>query len=325
MGAVHLINPMLNANGGAEWRTRELQRLLSRHEPTTIWSELELQDWHRDIGVRRIEPWRMRFPRSGVLVFVGAYFWVGNWIRMCRPRKVVVIVNTPTVEVVQAFLNRLRTMLGRQEDQLYFASEWLARRMGHAPRTMPSPIDIDRFHPSKRGKPFGESPFTVGRLSRDVAEKHHEDDPALYRELARRGFRVRILGGTCLASKMAGDTRNIELLPEGHEAADSFLSTLDALVYRTSVDYVEPHGRIVQEAMATGIPVCCGPSGGFTEYVVEGEHGHIFRTNQEAIERLEALRADPGLCAAYGRNARTHVETLFSHAACRSWLEPILN
>ena len=55
-------------------------------------------------------------------------------------------------------------------------------------------------------------PFTVGRVSRDALDKHHPEDPALYRMLASRGLRVRIMGGTCLASALVG-VEGVELLP----------------------------------------------------------------------------------------------------------------
>ncbi len=62
--------------------------------------------------------------------------------------------------------------------------------------------------------------FTVGRVSRDFLDKHHPD-LALYRMLASRGIRVRIMGGTCLAPGLGGEP-GIELLPAGLSLCRSF-------------------------------------------------------------------------------------------------------
>ena len=63
------------------------------------------------------------------------------------------------------------------------------------------------------------------------------------------------MGGTVLRRYFppAVPTPGLELLPSGIEDAASFLRTLDAFYYRTSPHWPEAAGRVVAEAMATGL------------------------------------------------------------------------
>jgi hypothetical protein len=61
----------------------------------TLWSEYEPvpKSAHR-YPVKRIDPKRLRFPKTGTFVFVGVYFPVGAWIRHARPRRTILVFNT---------------------------------------------------------------------------------------------------------------------------------------------------------------------------------------------------------------------------------------
>jgi glycosyltransferase involved in cell wall biosynthesis len=142
----------------------------------------------------------------------------------------------------------------------------------------------------------------VGRLSRDVIEKHDPQDAAVYRMLAARGCRVRIMGGTCLAPWLHG-VDGVDLLPACAEPAEQFLRTLDIFFYRTG-SFVEPYGRVVLEAMASGLPVVVSAEGGFAEQIQQGEHGLLVGTQEAAVRALELLVARPELRRQLGDAAR---------------------
>ena len=112
----------------------------------------------------------------------------------------------------------------------------------------------------------------------------------------------------------------LELLPQGQFAAEEFLQTLDAFYYRTG-SHVETFGRVVFEAMACGLPVVCHSQGGYADHIRHGENGFLFETTQQAARILADLKADPGLRATVGREARRTVEQLFSPQALRQRLD----
>ncbi len=129
---------------------------------------------------------------------------------------------------------------------------------------------------------------------------------------------MRILGGTVLLRHFSPSRpeAGVELLPTGTEEASAFLRTLDAFVYRTSPMLVETSGRVVAEAMATGIPVICSRETGFSELVTDGIDGFLFDPDDDASlhARLEVLRADRGLRASIGGAARCKAEACFGPA-----------
>jgi glycosyltransferase involved in cell wall biosynthesis len=143
--------------------------------------------------------------------------------------------------------------------------------------------------------------FTVGRVSRDAPDKHHPDDPGLYRMLASRGLRVRIMGGTCLAAALAG-VEGVELLPAGAEAAPDFYRSLDAFFYRTGTS-TEAYGRVVVEAMAAGLPVVAHEHGGYAEVMRDGVSGFLIRSQEDAYDAVMALQASRALCLQAGQAA----------------------
>jgi glycosyltransferase involved in cell wall biosynthesis len=313
VGPVHLVNPLWEACGGSEWRTVETWRLVAVHADARLWSEYEpAPAIARHVPIERISPWRMRIPRGGTLVFVGVYFRIGHWIRFAAPRRVVVIYNTDQPDRLRKNLTRIASC-GKTAEVIYTSSALRMRERGFGP-VLESLVDVTRFPASPRTE---RRPFTVGRLSRDVPEKHHEEDPGLWRSLAAEGMRVRIMGGTCLARELAG-IPNIELLPAGAEDSATFLRSLDCFVYRTSADWYEAFGRVVVEAMATGLPVACGERGGYSEHLCHGRNSLVFRTTGEALDAVRSVRNNAHLARTLGANAAQDAAALHRRTAGRT-------
>jgi glycosyltransferase involved in cell wall biosynthesis len=241
----------------------------------------------------------MRFPRGGTLVFVGTYFRIGHWARLATFRRVVILYNTNQPDRLTKNLTRL-TRAGHRPEVIY-TSEALRRLHGGAGHVLQSPIDVERFHPHPVNPV--PRPFTVGRLSRDIRSKHHAEAAVLWKTLADAGLRVRLMGASCLAGELDGYP-GIEILRAGSEDPADFLRSLDCFVYRTSDDWFEGYGRVVMEAMATGLPVVVGDRGGYVEHLRDGGNGLVARSTTAMIAAVLSLAADRALAARLGAAAR---------------------
>jgi glycosyltransferase involved in cell wall biosynthesis len=307
---IHLINPMWDATGGSEWRTVELYRLLTGHAEVDIWSQHTPDRRLVDVvPIKRIDAEWSLFPSAGTFVFVGAYFVPGIWWLKCRPRRTILVYNTDE----QERLAKLRTILSLKDRQLVemvYSSQAIADLAGLPGTVQVSPIDLDRFSPEATRSRSGQ-PFTLGRLSRDVLQKHHPNDPALYRRLAASGCKVRVMGGTCLTDRLK-DGDGIELLPAGAEPAEQFLRSLDCFLFRTAPTWFETFGRVIYEAMGCGLPVVCHRRGGYAADIRSGDNGFLFETDDEAFAITQRLESDRARARSIGQAARQSVERLYS-------------
>lgn len=287
---IHLINPLTHYNGGSERRTLACYELLREHADVTMWSEFtpdaEIDARHT---VRRVRPWRAQFPRGGTMVFMGVYFRIGRWVPLTGADRIVLIYNTDDPDSLAKRLKRLATTF--KPIEVVSSSPGLSRLLGADLPLLESPIELAPFLNLSRPP---HKQFTIGRLSGDYGHKHHPEDVQLYRHLAERGCRVRIMGGTCLADALSG-VPNIELLPSGYESQTSFLRSLDCFIYRTADTWFEAFGRVVFEAMASGLPVVCARRGGYADYLQHGKDSLLFGTTAEAFRQILRLRDDANL------------------------------
>lgn len=297
---VHLVNPLWDPAGGSDWRTIDTWRLLRDHTDVSLWSEYRPARVFRDhYPIHAIRPLVMRFPRGGTLVFIGTYFRIGHWTRLASFRRVVIVYNTNQPDRLAKNLSRL-TRAGHRPEVMY-TSEALRRLHGGRGHVLQSPIDVERFRPGPA--PFVPRPFTVGRLSRDIRSKHHADAAALWKTLADAGLRVRLMGASCLADEL-GSHPGIEILRAGSEDPAEFLRSLDCFAYRTSDGWFEGYGRVVMEAMATGLPAVVGERGGYVEHLRDGINGLVARSTAEMIAAVRSLAADRATAARLGAAAR---------------------
>ena len=162
----------------------------------------------------------------------------------------------------------------------------------------------------------------MGRLSRDVPQKHHAQDPSLYRMLAAHDVRVRVMGGTCLADSLTG-TPNVELVPAGAESAADFYRSLDVFFYRTG-DVAEAYGRVVIEAMACGLAVVASDAGGYAEVIRHGISGWLVRSQEEAYDCILALHKHPDTARQAGLVARQEAVTRHGPQANEVMLQSLL-
>ena len=308
--SIHIVNPLTDAFGGSEQRTVDYFTLLSSRADVTLWAEEEPHAEFAHLPLRRLGPARDGLPQGGTLVLVGIYIDRTRWLARVRPDRLIVVYNTPE-------LFRLRRLLdfiagtGLPQPELVFPSETHRASTRMAGFVDWGLYDFELFKPAHRAPESGR--FTVGRLSRDDQYKHHPQDVRLYRDLADRGMRVRLMGASVFRESL-GKVESIELLDTGAIAAPVFLLSLDAFIYRTGPIRGEAAGRVVVEAMACKLPVVVGRNGGYRELIDHGTNGFLFDTRVEAVAYLEALRADPALALSVGRAARSTVIGRFDQA-----------
>ena len=312
---IHLINPLWDAQGGSDWRAIEMYRALRARHPVRLWSRFVPAPVFRGAyPIELIRPWLGHWPIGGTFIFVGAYFRVGHWFKAALPRRTVLVYNTYQPDRFAKALARLKAWHRTPVEVVYTSP--LLRSLSHVPGpVIESPIDLAHFSPTTTARPAHS--FTVGRMSRDVASKHHHEDPAVYDALAAAGVAVRIMGGNCLSDRLGGAA---ELSPAGAQHPGEFLRTLDCFFYRTSERWLEAYGRVVFEAMACGLPVVCGRRGGYADYIVHGVNGFLFDTSEQAVNLILRLRDDPSMRKRIGRAARQTVEELYRSRAWRQKL-----
>lgn len=309
----------LGAVGGAENRAFQLHRLLAPHADVTLWLVTPPHVAHATRGpVREIDEGRGEIPDGGTVVFVGTHFEYGDWVHRLRADRVIICHNIDLpVELVQR-LTQLAENPRNFPVELTFPTERFRQRTKLRGTVEPSPLDIERFTPRPRRRREGRS-LVVGRHSRDDPRKHHPNDPSFYRRLVGLGHRCRILGGLPLQDAFAGDgaTPRIELLPAGAEDPRALLATLDCFLVRNAPTLYETGGTAILEAMAMALPVIVFDENcGAVEWIEPGHTGFVVRTEEEALDTVGRLAADPELRESVGEAARRHVLALAaSHRA----------
>lgn len=313
--AVNIVT-RLHGIGGAETHSFDLANALRDSGiSTTLWSDTS-SPFVAHFGGVAISPFNGIFPKGGTLVIVGTYFGLEPWIDYVRPERVVLIcVNSHPQQLFATLATLDRPTLPRTH--VAYVSTRLRDTMGIPGYICPEIVDLKRFHPTP---PKSHAKLVIGRLSRDIPDKHHPDDPSLYRLLGWNGGHTRIMGGTCLAPLLAEET-SVELLPINQEQPADFLRTLDVFFYRTHPRLHEASGRVIVEAMACGLPIIAHKSGGYTDWIEQGKNGFIFSTQEEAHDLLRLMKNEPERRKRMSTDARLSAEKIAGETARQVYFE----
>ena len=309
----HLVGSFDDPFAGAELELLAIADLLARHRRVALWSVVAPHNSFAHRGIKQVQPFARQFPHAGVLVWGGAHVAPAVWLKYTRFERIILQCNLASFERFFALIEVLRAA-AQLEPELVFASKALQLTAGLPGRVVYSPMDIAAFLQVGQKRQFQfNAPITIGRISRDAPDKHHPQDAMLYRMLAAKGWRVRIMGGMCLAAQLEG-VEGIELLPTGAVNMVDFYQTLDIFFYRTGTT-VDAYGRVVAEAMASGLPVVAGHIGGYAEVVMEGGCGLLVASQEEAWDALVHLATNADVRRSMGLAATLQAERLHGQAA----------
>lgn len=318
----HLVGYFDDPYAGAELELLAIAELLATHRHIELWSVVAPHSSFVHRGIRQIQPFSRQFPHDGVLLWGGTHVPPAVWLKYTRFERIILQCNLASFTRFFALIEVIRDAT-KLEPELVFVSKALQLTAGLSGRVIYSPMAIAPFLKVGLKRQFlATRTVTVGRASRDAADKHHPQDAMLYRMLAAKGWRVRIMGGMCLAASLEG-VEGIELLPAGAESMVDFYESLDIFFYRTGTT-VDAYGRVVAEAMAAGLPVVAGQLGGYAEVVLEGECGFLVVSQEEAWDTLKLLADSASKRQSMGLAGMQQAERLYGHAARDSLLESYL-
>lgn len=314
---IHIVDRFEVPWSGSAHSALALKNLLGTDAEVHLWSIDVPHSCYQDYPILPINAEEDRYPKGGTLVVHGSHYDLGPWVRKANARRVILVCNVHCP--LQLFRNiaKLRDA-GLPSPEIAYRSHALREQAAIDGIIEPPLIDTDLFQPVKSRMC---EHFTVGRMSRDNLGKHNEDDPSLYRMLAYSGCHVRIMGGTCLDPYFGPDRVGIELMAAGRESPQQFLQGIDCFFYRTGT-LEEAFGRVLLEAMATGLPVVAHRRGGHLEWFRNGENCLTFDSQEEAFDLLIELRDDATRRRRIGEAGRESIEELCGTKALevrRSW------
>lgn len=287
MATIHIIAPFINANGG-DWRAIDMYLEFRQSADVHLWSQQAPHPHLADYPIQVIRAYQGHAPNGGTLYISGSATAIGRWYDEAQFTRIVLIHNLCDQDVFYRSMHRL-SLNGLRQIDIAYASQMVKDTIG-LPGEIHYPIPHpERFYPAKKTEDRRKEKFTIGRISSDIISKHHYRDVALYHALAKQGFEIKIVGGTCLTPWL-GDTPNIELLPTiNQHDVPAMLATFDCFYYRVSAHLKEAFGIVVAEAIAAGLPVVAYDEGGYSEILRNYKKGFLFETNQEALNLINQL------------------------------------
>jgi len=198
----------------------------------------------------------------------------------------------------------------------------------HKFHTILNGVDVDRFDPNPAKRTayreelgFKETDFIIGTVGRPKPVKNQQMMIHALKEILPKfpQAHVVIVGDTPLDSQRQElQVRATNLGVDNHvhflgikEDIPGYLNTFDTFVLPS---LREGCSNVLQEAMATGLPIVASNMGGNPELITHQETGLLFNVHDlsEFVNQLLRLINNPKLRAQYGKNARERAVRDFS-------------
>ena len=183
--------------------------------------------------------------------------------------------------------------------------DMLSERTGKECFLMRRGIDTVLFAPEKRTRQ--DSGLVFGYVGRITAEKNVRLLVDLERALEQAGirdFKIRVVGHGGEESFLRETLRHGELpgVIKGEDLAKEY-ANFDVFVFPSHTD---TFGNVVQEAMASNVPVIVTSSGGPKYLVEEGVTGHVARDDEHFVQLCVDLARNPDRLPAMRAAARQY-------------------
>ncbi len=278
--------------------------------------------------------------------------WGRAWHRLGIPFGVQSYENID--RALPAPVRRLRSRVLREAAFVAARSQTaatLARSWGARGEVAIAPPAVPRWAEAENGAPWpgdpgtgdvagatgaaevtGERPFTVGYAGRLTEEKGLGDLLAAVRRLAGP-VRMLLLGNGAMRAELDGQPipgGTVQIL-DGlrHEQMGSAYAQLDVLVLpsRTTASWKEQFGRVIIEALFSGVPVIGSDSGEIPWLLELTGGGLVFAEGdvEQLAARLQELRDAPELRRSLARRGHEAVERMFTVPAATDPLERMLS
>ncbi len=309
--AIHLIGNVDGSESDDAWMLRRLARLLAPFAPV-VWAAFGGAGDDLDgKPVAVPDPAAGRHPRGGVQVFVGIDIDCATWLSDAAPDRTIVIAQSARPSRWHEALRAI-AQDGASPIELVVESRAKAARFGSGHRVSLPPIDVDvpavRDDHSHRTAPFALG--MIGQDGRTVARAH---SIAFLRAAATKAGALHIYDPGRLRYPL-GDIPEVKCISRREVGLAAFLGTLDVFLYRAREWWREGSGRELFGAMTAGVPVVCPRTSIYAEYLEHGVDALLYDGDDDALECLSRLRAEPQHAAAIGAAARATARRLFDPA-----------
>lgn len=179
--------------------------------------------------------------------------------------------------------------------------DMIGERFNTPTRVFRRGIDIEKFHPSKGREKNGRTALFVSRIS---VEKNV--DMLIGFGKALPGARLVIVGDGPEKERLQKNIPEAEFkgFMTGEPLFEEFASA-DVFVFPS---ITETYGNVVQEAMASGLPVVLDSRGPSSELVRDGVDGFHYSSRNQMFDRISDILRDDALRRRMSQNAREAME-----------------
>lgn len=313
---VHVLTTFGSAVGGSEGHALELAQALRSRTTAHCWSLGPMAEHWSARGVLPLPDRPAAELRGGTLAIVGTWFPLDFRVAELNPERVVIVYNTFHAPGLERMVEDVARGFGLKPE-LMFVSPLMHEELDLPGSVFPSMTDLRPYLAIERRNDRGGC--TIGRLSRDTADKQRLGDVEILKSLLALGARVDLVGASFLARGI-GAHPNLSVRRTQPGIAAEYLAELDVFFYRTGL-WVEPCARVVLEAMASGLPVVIDADSGIGAYLTDGEDAVLVRSDAEALERLIELNERQELRRRIGEAARERAARLLSGAGLGALLD----
>jgi glycosyltransferase involved in cell wall biosynthesis len=248
-----------------------------------------------------------------------------RWYLKLRPRSHCLIVGTIESqtdwqdETIGPQTRRLVEETVLRCDYLFSNSEFVRRSLkknyGLKSEVVPTGVDTEFF------TPHWERPANSRLRVLFVGALRIFKGPQVVLDAAQRNPTVDfvVVGDGVMAQQLRERSRRLpNIVMKGTLGRDAIRDEYRAADIFFFPSRWEGSPRVLMEAAASGLPVIARKDYE-PESVIDGKTGFLAATDEEMIERLAQLLANPELCRAFGQSGRSHMSRFSWDAITRQW------